>query len=103
MIGHQQFKKRFARIHYFFRVGDNFHAGFDRADAGGGKYTGPGVHNTEAADADGCLVLKMAKRGDIDAVHARGIENARAGGYADGLAVEGYVDKAQRCGCSGHI
>jgi len=58
------------------------------------------VHHAKAANADGSLVLQMAKCGDVDTVHARGIENARAGRYGDGLAVERQVDEAGWCGCS---
>ena len=103
MIGHHELKEGFARAQNFFGIGDDLHAGLDRADAGSGEYARAGVHNAEAADADGSLILNVAKRGDVDAVHARGIEDAGAGGHADGLAVESDVDHPGRCGGGGHI
>src|SRR5260370_176545 len=71
-------------------------------DTGARVLAGSCVHDAEAADADGSLVLQMAKRGDVDAVHARGIEDAGAGGYADGTAVESDVDHSGRCQGSAH-
>ncbi len=102
MVGHHEFKEGFARSQNFLRIGDDFHAGFDRANAGGGENARAGIHDAKAADANGGLVLKVAKRGYGDAVHARGIEDARAGGDADGLAVEGDANEARRCGCGRH-
>ncbi len=102
MIGHHELKEGFARAQDFFGIGDDLHAGLDRADARGGEDARAGVHDAEAADADGSLVLQMAKRGDVDAVHARGIEDAGAGGYADGTAVESDVDHSGRCQGSAH-
>ncbi len=100
-IGHHEFKERVARAQNFFGIGDDFHAGLDRADARSGEDARAGVHDAEAADAHGSLVLQMAKCGDVDAVHARRIEDASAGGHADGLAVESNVDHSGRCegGC----
>ena len=71
VIGHHEFKESFACAQNSFRIGDDFHAGLDRPDAGGGEDARTGVHHAEAADADGGLILQMAKRGDVDAVHAR--------------------------------
>src|SRR5260370_176546 len=71
-------------------------------DARAGEDARAGVHDAEAADADGSLGLQMAKRGDVDAVQARGIEDAGAGGYADGTAVESDVDHSGRCQGSAH-
>jgi hypothetical protein len=45
----------------------------------------------------------MAEGGDVDAVHARGIEDAGAGGNADGTAVESDVDHSGRCEGSCHF
>src|SRR6267142_6797725 len=68
-----------------------------------GENARAGVHHAEAADADGCLILQVAKYGDVDAVHARGVENARASGYTDGLVVESDVDHSGRCEGSCHF
>ena len=103
VIGHHEFKESFACAQNSFRIGDDFHAGLDRPDAGGGEDARTGVHHAEAADADGGLILQMAKRGDVDAVHARRIEDASAGGYADGLAVESDVGHSGRCGRGCHF
>jgi hypothetical protein len=103
MIGHHEFKENFTCAQNFLGVGDDFHAGLDRPDAGGGENASAGIHYAQAADADGCLILKVAKRGNIDAVHARGIEDARVGGYADGLAVDGDVDHSRGCEAGCHF
>jgi hypothetical protein len=103
MIGHQEFKEGFARAQNFFRIGDDFHAGLDRPDAGGGENASAGIHYAETADAHGGLILQMAKRGNVDAVHARGIENASASGYANGLTVESDVDHSGWCGGGCHF
>jgi hypothetical protein len=97
VIGHHEFQESFARAQDFFRIGDDFHAGLDGADTGGGEDARAGVHDAEAADADRSLVLKVAKRWNVDAVHARGIEDGRASGNADGLTVDVDVDHFGRC------
>jgi hypothetical protein len=103
MIGHHELKEGFARAQNFFGIGDDLHAGLDRANAGGGEDARASVHDAKAADADGSLVLQMAEGGDVDAVHARGIEDAGAGGNADGTAVESDVDHSGRCEGSCHF
>src|SRR2546423_1560775 len=69
MIGHDEFEKRLASAQNCFRIGDYFHAGFDRTDARGSEDARAGVHHAEATNADGSLILQMAERGDVDAVH----------------------------------
>jgi hypothetical protein len=103
MIGHHQFKDRFARAQDFFGIGNDLHAGFDRTDAGSGENARAGVNDAEAADADGRLVLQMAKRGNVDAVDACGIEDCRAGRYTDELAVDSDVDHSGRYQGSCHF
>jgi len=63
MIGHHEFKEGFTCAQNFLGIGDDFHAWLDRPDAGGGENARAGVHHAEAADADGCLILQMAKYG----------------------------------------
>jgi hypothetical protein len=103
MIGHHEFKEGFACTQNFLGIGDDFHAGLDRPDARGGEDASADVHDAEAADADRGLILQMAKRGDVDVVHARGIEDCRASGYADGLTVESEVDHSMRCESGWHF
>ncbi len=101
MIGHHEFKESLACAQNFLGIGDNFHPRFDRADAGGGQNACAGIHHTKPANADGSLVLKMAKSWDGDAVHPRGVEDGCVGGHSDGPAVESDVDHSGRCegGC----
>ncbi len=103
MVRHHQFEQRLAGAQDFLGIGDHLQAGLDRTNAGCGENARASVHDAEAADPDRRLILQMAERGDADAVHARGVKNARTGGHADGLAVHRDVNKAGRC-CSGrHI
>ena len=102
MVRHHQFQNSFARRQNFFRIRDHLHAGFDRANAGSGEHARAGIHDAKPADAHGSLALQMAKCGNVEAVHARGIENTRACGHADGLAVEDDVNEARRCGDGRH-
>ncbi len=102
MIGHHQLEKSLARSQNFFGIGYDFHARLDQADAGGGQNARAGVHNAQAADAYRCLTLQMAERGNVDAVHACGIEDRCAAGDADSLAVQCDVDEARRCGGGRH-
>ncbi len=103
MIRHHQFEQRLARAQNFFGIGDDLQTGLDRSNAGCRENARASVHDAETADPDRRLILQMAERGDVDAVHARGVENARTGGHADGLTVNRDIDKAGRC-CSGrHI
>jgi len=46
----------------------------------------------------GVWLCRWQSVGMLKAVHARGIENTRACGHADGLAVEDDVNEARRCG-----
>jgi len=71
---HQKFQDGLARVQNFLGIGDDFHARLDRAHAGSRENARARIHNAKAADTDRSLVLQMAKRGDSDAVHARGIE-----------------------------
>ena len=103
MVRHHQFEKRPASAQNFLRIGDNLQAGLDQTNAGRSENARASVHDAETADPDGRLILQMAERGDADAIHARGVKDAGAGGHADGLAVDRDVNKAGRC-CSGrHI
>ena len=103
MIRHHQFEQRLPRAQDFLGIGDDLQAGFDGANARCSENARAGVHDAETADPDGRLILQMAERGDVNAVHARGVKNARTGGHADGVAVDRDVHQARRC-CSGrHI
>ena len=62
------------------------------ADAGGGIDARADIDHADAADADRIFVLLVAERRDRDAVHARSIEDRRAGGDGDGKAVDGERD-----------
>src|SRR5260370_13921701 len=87
MVGHQEFQDSPARSQNFFGTGDHLHAWLDRANAGSREDARAGIHNAKPADAHGSLALQMAKRWDVDSVHARGIEDARAGGHANRLGI----------------
>src|SRR6266481_5604182 len=103
MVRHHQFEKRLASAQDFLGIGDNLQARLDGTNAGCGENARASVHDAETANPDGRLILQMAERGDADAVHTRGVEDAGAGGHAGGLAVDGDIDKDGRC-CSGrHI
>jgi hypothetical protein len=91
VIRHQEFEDGFSGVEDLFRIGDDLHAGVDRADTGGGQDAAAGFHQAEAADAHGSFVLQVAESGDGDAVHAGGVEDASARGDADGLAVDGEI------------
>ena len=97
MIRHHQFEQRLASSQNFIGIGDHLHARFDGTNAGRGKHACASVHDAEAADADWRLILQMAERGDVDAVHARGVKDASACRHADGLTVNRDVNKAGRC------
>ena len=97
MIGHQEFQNGFARRQHFLGIGYDFHSRLNRPDARGSKHACPSIHNTKAADSDRSLALQVTKGRDVDAVHPRCIEYARAGGHADRLAVNRDVNKAERC------
>ena len=96
MIGHQEFEQSFARAQDLFGIGDDLHAGFDRANTRCGKHARTCVHNAKAAHADGRLVLQMAQRRDADPIHARRIENAGARGNAHGFPVDRDVYHSRR-------
>ena len=102
MIGHQQFEKRLARIQHLFGIGRDFHARLDRTNAGGRKNARARVHDAESANAYGRLVLQMTQRGNGDAVHARGVENAGARRHAQSTAVNRDVNHSRRCGGGCH-
>ena len=103
MVRHHQFEQRLAGAQNFFRIADNLQAGLDQSNAGCGENARASVHNAEAADPDRRLILQMAERGNVNAVHARCVKNARTGGHADGLAVNRDVNKAGRCCSRRHI
>jgi hypothetical protein len=65
----------------------NDHAGLRLEDTGGLQRALADVAETDAADADGGLVLLMAEDRDGDAEDARGVEDRCAVGYRDLLAI----------------
>ena len=73
--------------------------GFGGPHAGGRKDARAHVHHAHAADADGIFVLLVAKRGNGDAVHARGVEDGRARGHADLAAVDRELDHFEWRSC----
>jgi len=66
VIGHHEFKERLARAKTFSELVTTFMPG---STGGRTKRRGRarGVHDAEAADAHGSLVLQMTKCGDVDA------------------------------------
>ena len=103
MIRHHQFEKHLASAQNFFGIRDDLQTWLDGTNARCGENPRTGVHNAEAADPDRRLILQMAERWDTDAVHARGVKDAGAGGHADGLTVDRDVNKAGRCCCGRHF
>ena len=103
MIGHQQLEQGLARMQDFVRMGDDFHAGFDRAHARSRKDACAGVHNTQAANAHRRLVLQVAQRGNVDAAHPSRLEDRRAVWHAHGFPIDREVNHPRRCGRTGPI
>lgn len=75
MIRKQQLQERAADA--FEGVGRSLdlHSGLDQADAGGCVNSLADVHDADAANADGFLILLMAQRGNHDAGSLRSLED----------------------------
>ena len=78
LIADQELKDHFPRKLRSLTRGLDLHARGRLADAGSGEHARAGIHDTKAADADGSLVLQVAKRGNVDAVHLRSFEERSA-------------------------
>ena len=102
MVGDQHLQQSLARLADRLAVSAHHHAGIGGADAGGGVRALVDIHHAHAADADRRFVLLVAKNRNVDAVHARGIENRGAGGNGDFFAVNGEGDGAGRGTRMGH-
>ena len=102
MVGDQHLQQSLARLAHRLAVSADHHAGIGAADAGGGVGALVDIHYAHAANADGRFILLVAKNRNVDAVHARGIENRGAGGNGDFFAVNGEGDGTGRCARIGH-
>ena len=102
MIRQKQFQQSFPGLQHFLGIRDHLHARLDRPDTGRGEHARSCIHDAQATNTNGSLVLQMAQRGNRDPVHARGIEDTGARGHAHRLPVNRYVNDANWCGDRAH-
>src|ERR1700733_13991399 len=87
MIGHQQLDQRVPRALHSVVGGLHYHARFHWTNARCGVHARAYVHHAHAANAHGLFVLLVAKGGDLDVMHPRGVENRSSGRHRDFSAV----------------
>jgi hypothetical protein len=79
MIRHQQLDQRPPSALHFVGGRIHHHSGFHGPNARGGENTRADVHDTNAADSDGPLVLLVTESWDRYVIRPRGIEYRGSG------------------------
>ena len=74
------------------RRGLHLHAGLALTHAGGRERARAHIDHTHAADTNGLHPRVVAERGDVDAVLARGVPDARALGHLDIPTIDFELD-----------